>query len=115
MGSGIGSSIWSSWAGAVGAVSGTDSRGAADRAGADAASLPHQAPVLDLLRTRAGDAGQRPIPPGEWTSGTAAQAGADSRFELEPQPRDEESVQGHGHGGQRSRRSVARILSGTVG
>jgi hypothetical protein len=42
-------------------------------------------------------------------------AGADSRTELEPQSRDEESVQERGHGGQRSAGGVARILSGAAG
>src|SRR5437764_9931316 len=70
---------------AIGAVSGADSRGAADRAGADATPLSQQAPVLDVLRTGTGDARQRPIPRGEWAGATPAQTSADSRFELEPQ------------------------------
>jgi len=77
---------------AVGDVSGADPRGAADRTSADAAPVSHQAPVLELLRIGAGDAGQRRIPGGERAGGTAAPAGADSRLELESQPRDEKSV-----------------------
>src|SRR5271157_2938767 len=45
-------------------VPGSGSRGGADWPGADAASLPHQAPVLGLLRTGFGDARQRRIPHG---------------------------------------------------
>jgi hypothetical protein len=45
-----------------GAVSGSAACGGADRSGADAAPIPHQAPVLDLLRTGAGDPRQRRVP-----------------------------------------------------
>ena len=61
---------------AVGSVSGTAARGGADRTGADTASLPHQAPVLGLLRAGAGDARQRRIPRGRRTGGTPKEAGA---------------------------------------
>src|ERR1035437_8530201 len=96
---------------AVGTVSGTDSRRAADRAGADAAPLPHQTPVLAVLRTGAGDARQRRISCGQRPGGTQTQGGVNSRTELEPQPRNEESVQSRRHHGQHARGSVARVLS----
>jgi hypothetical protein len=81
-------------------ISGSGARGGADRPGADAAPLPHQAPVLGLLRAGVGDARQRRIPRGRRTGGAQKKAGADSRPELEPQPRAEESVQGRGDLGQ---------------
>jgi hypothetical protein len=37
-------------------ANGADSRGSADRAGADAAPVSHETPVLELLRVGAGDA-----------------------------------------------------------
>src|SRR6266496_1191446 len=55
---------------AVGTVSGTDSGRAADRSGADAAPLPHQASVLGVLRTGAGDARQRGISRAQRAGGT---------------------------------------------
>ena len=45
-----------------GAVSGSAACGGADRSGADAAPIPHQATVLDLLRTGIGDPRQRRVP-----------------------------------------------------
>ena len=77
---------------ALGAVSGPDARGAADRAGADAAPLPHQAPVLGLLRAGAGDAQQRRLSRGERPAAAQQEAGVHSRTELEPQPRSEKPV-----------------------
>src|SRR5207247_10647399 len=59
---------------------GCDSRGLADRPGADAAPLPHQASVLGLLRTGPGDAQQRRLPlPGRAT-GARQEAGVYPRL-----------------------------------
>jgi hypothetical protein len=57
---------------AVGTVSRSDSRRAADRAGADAAPLPHQTSVLDVLRTGVGEARERRISCGQRAGGTEA-------------------------------------------
>jgi hypothetical protein len=88
--------------------------GGADWPGADAAPLPHQAPVLGLLRLalEMRDNGEYRLVEG--SSGTEEKAGADSRLELEPQPRVEEPVQGGGHFSQRLRRSRSRVLSWAV-
>ena len=77
---------------AYGSVSGSDPRGAAARKSANAASLPHQAAVLGLLRAGAGDAQQRRLPLPGWTTGAREQAGVHPRTEPEPQSRTEEPV-----------------------
>ena len=63
-----------------------DTRCPADRAGADAASLPQQAAVLGLLRPGARDAQQRRLSDGERATGAPEKAGIHSRLEPEPQP-----------------------------
>ena len=67
---------------AIGSIPGSDPRGGADRSGADAASLPHEAPVQGLLRAGDRDARQRRVPRRQRTGGAQEKAGTDSRTEL---------------------------------
>ena len=77
---------------AHGAVAGSDTGGAVDWTGADAASFSHEAAVLGLLRTGAGDTQQRRLRFGRRPTGAAQEAGVHPRVEPEPQPRSEEPV-----------------------
>ena len=79
---------------ANGAVPGTGTGGAADRAGADAAPVPHQASVLGLLRTGHRDARQRRVSRTERTDRAQEQTGAGAWAELEPQSRVENLFKG---------------------
>src|SRR5260370_38608977 len=81
-------------------------RGGVDRTSADATPLPHQTPVLDLLRSGAGDPGQWRIPRAQRTGGALEKAGTDPGPELELQSRVEGSIQGRHHRSQRARGEV---------
>ena len=71
---------------------GTDPLGTADRARADAVSLPHQASVLGLLRTRTGNAQQCRSPGDRRRAAAQQQARLYSWIESESQSRSEEHL-----------------------
>src|SRR3989442_15865694 len=82
---------------------------ATDRHGGYAASVSHQAPVLDLLRVSGGDAQQRGLLLRPGAVAPQPPAGGDARLESKLQPAAETNFQAGGADGQ-SPRAIQTLL-----